>query len=574
MKKISRIIAALAICGLMTTLAGISADAVSRQKKESTLRKNLITFQLLTKELDNNYVDTLDYDKLFDDAIYGLLYNVDPYTEYIKKENQGDLKQLSTGKFGGIGSYIQRRGDITIISAPQEDTPSKRAGLRHGDRILEIDSTEVTKDMNISEVSNRLQGKPGTTVRVKVCRPYVEDSILTFDIVRVEISSRPITYYGMITPSAGYIKLSTFSANTSEEMRKAVTELSQAPGIKGLIIDLRGNTGGLLEAAVASASCFVPKGTEIVRVVYKDKSKKVYRTTRQPIAPELPLVILTDGMTASSSEILAGSLQDLDRAVLAGNRSYGKGLVQISRPLPDDALLKVTIGKYYIPSGRLIQAINYRDRDENGRVNRTPDSLTKVFHTRVGREVRDGNGITPDSIIKEDEVTRLVYTLMTENWIYDYANKYRAKNPVAPSSETFEINDTIYGDFKKYISDNSASLKYDRATETGLKYIEDAVKAEGYTGDSIRAHIEALKVLLKHDLNRDLDFNRPAITKYLDEEISQRYYTEKEAVRRSLKTDKDVEAAIYIIDHPETYRRILLPAQSSSPTPAKEENKK
>lgn len=559
MKKITRILSALSIAALAASTIGFSANAASKQKKGNTLRKNLITFQLLTKELDNNYVDTLDYDKLFEDAIYGLLYNVDPYTEYIKKENQGDLKQLSTGKFGGIGSYIQRRGDLTIISAPQEGTPSKKAGLRHGDRIIMIDTTEVTKDMNISEVSNRLQGKPGTTVKVKVNRPYEKDSILTFDIVRAEIESRPITYYGMITPSAGYIKLSTFSANTAEEMRKAVTELSQAPGIKGLIIDLRGNTGGLLEAAVASASCFVPKGTEIVRVVYKDKSKKVYRTTRQPIAPELPLVILTDGMTASSSEILAGSLQDLDRAALVGNRSYGKGLVQISRPLPDDALLKVTVGKYYIPSGRLIQAINYRDRDENGRVNRIPDSLTKVFHTRVGREVRDGNGITPDSIVKEEEVTRLVYTLMTDNWIYDYATKYRAANPRPVAAEKFEINDTIYGDFKKYISENSAKLKYDRATETGLKYIEDAVKAEGYTGDSIQVHINALKELLKHDLNHDLDFNRKAITKYLDSELSERYYTEREAIKRSLRTDKDVEAAIKIIDNPARYRKMLMP---------------
>lgn len=532
-----------------------------KDKSKENLKKNLVIFNLLMEELRDNYVDSIDFDKMIEHAIMGAMYDVDPYTEYIKSEDQGDLKSLSTGKFSGIGSYISKRGDKVIISEPQDDTPSSRAGLRHGDRILAIDGETLPPDIKITDVTKKLQGTPGTEVTIDICRPYTEDSLLTFKLTRGEIDLNPIPYYGMITPEAGYLKLTTFSGPTADEFRKAVADLVAAPGIKGLIVDLRGNTGGLLEGAIAAAGCFLPKATEVVRVVYKDKSKKVYRTTRQPVAENLPLVILTDGMTASSSEILAGSLQDLDRAVIVGRRSYGKGLVQTTCPLPAGNILKVTVGKYYIPSGRLVQAINYADRDSEGNVKRIPDSLTNVFHTRLGREVRDGGGVTPDSVIPDREINRLLYNIITDEWAYNFANRYRATADTMPDAMTFEVDSVIFNDFKAFI--DPSKFKYDRQIEEGLKYMREAVKIEGYASDSVLRQLDVLEKMLRHNLDHDLEFNRDRVIEILDDEISARYFPLSERTRRSLKNDPDVEAAIRIIGDRKLYDAFLKPSNLS-----------
>lgn len=303
----------------------------------------------------------------------------------------------------------------------------------------------------------------------------------------------------------------------------------------------------------------MPKGTEVVRTRYRGKNnEKIYKTTQQPVDTDIPLAVLINENTASSSEIVAGALQDLDRAIVVGNRSYGKGLVQSSRPLPYNGLLKVTVARYYIPSGRLIQAIDYSHRDENGRVTRIPDSLTNVYHTMAGREVRDGGGITPDITVKAKEMNRLMYNVIADFWAYDYANRFRARqgDTIAPA-DRFEISDSIYADFKNFIDPDR--FKYDRMCESGMKYLREAAQLEGYMTDSVAAQFDLLESMLKHDLSRDLDFNAADLRDLLDDEISARYYDDGARVMRALRTDSDLDAATAALLDPARYRALLAP---------------
>ena len=425
MKKLLIIIgAATGLC-----LAAGSALAQSRSNKTEVSR-SLTIFNSLVKELQTNYVDSIDATKLVKSAIDAMLQGIDPYTEYYPAEDQEELTSIASGQYGGIGAYILKRGDNVIIHQPVWDAPARNAGLRHGDVILKVDSTPVTPSTPSDAVSRLLRGQPGSHVTVSVRRPYVEDSLLTFDITRRNIQVNPLPYYGIDSTGIGYIRLTTFNEKSAGAVRDALTELKRDPALRGLTIDLRGNGGGLLESAVQIAGLFVPKGTEIVRTRgFESDKEKIYKTTQAPVDTRLPLVILTDESTASSSEILAGSLQDLDRAVIIGERSYGKGLVQTTRPLPYDGLLKVTVARYYIPSGRLIQAIDYSHRNPDGSVARIPDSLTRVWHTAAGREVRDGGGITPDIAVTDSSMNRLLYNVIADMWAYDYANRYAARNP-------------------------------------------------------------------------------------------------------------------------------------------------
>lgn len=550
MKKILIVIAS---CLAIIT---IGAKSSTTRSNKSEITRNLQIFNALYKELQTNYVDTIDADATMQTAINAMLATIDPYTEYFPADNQDEILSISSGQYAGIGSVIMRRGDDVIIHRPQWDTPSRRAGVRHGDVILAIDDWRLPADVDVSEVSKRLRGQAGTHVKVDVRRPYVEDSLLSFDIVRGSIKVDPLPWYGMVDDSVGYIRLTTFNENSAEAVKNAVIALKTNPQLQGIILDLRDNGGGLLESAVQIVGNFVDKGTEVVRTRYNDSTNvKVYRTPKKPIDTKIPLAVLINDGTASSAEIVSGSLQDLDRAVIIGQRSFGKGLVQVTRNLPYDGLLKVTVARYYIPSGRLIQAIDYSHRDEDGRVTRIPDSLTNVFHTLGGREVRDGGGITPDVKIELPQSNRLLYNIVNDFWAFDFANRFAARHDSAGMKD-FAVDDSLFAEFKRFI--DPEKFKYDRLGESGIKFLREAAESEGYMNDSVQALFDRLETLLKHDLNHDLDHNRKAIADILDSEITDRYFSDGEIVRRTVTTgDAEVDSARAILKTPAEYRRLL-----------------
>ena len=544
---------------LVISAAALIAVGATRSSK-SDISRNLDTFASIYKALQTSYVDTIDADKSMNTAISAMLNEIDPYTEYIPESEQDEFLTISTGEYGGIGAYIMQRPEGGVqVTEPRDGTPSQKAGLRPGDMFLIINGDSVT-NADSKTVSNMLRGQAGTDVKVTVKRPYVTDSILDFTITRSKIDINPVPYYGVERGDIGYIQLTTFNDKTYEKTRDALKALKSNPAVKSIVLDLRGNGGGLLESAVQVVSLFVPKGTEVLRTRGKGlQNERIYKTPYQPVDTDIPLAVLVNSGSASSAEIVTGALQDLDRAVIVGDRSFGKGLVQSTRQLPYNGLLKVTIAKYYIPSGRLIQAIDYSHRNADGSVGRIPDSLTTVWHTRAGREVRDGGGITPDLKVELPEGNRLLYNIIRDNWSFDFANRYAATHATIPPAEQFEVTDTIFNEFKAFI--NPDKFKYDRTTDLIMEQLEKAVKTEGYLDTAVQAQMDTLKNLLRHDLNHDLDLNRKAISQYLAGEIVERYYSERGGIIQALKTDIELDSAAAVLHSPERYRSILAPAK-------------
>ena len=533
-------------------LLSILASAATRSKK-SDIARNLDIFNAIYKELQTFYVDSIDAEKSINTAIAAMLNDIDPYTEYIPAKDQEQFRTMTTGEYAGIGSMIQQTPEGVIISEPYEGSPAHLAGLLPGDLIVMIDNDSV-KGWTSAKVSERLKGTNGSMLRVTVDRPYVTDSILSFDIKRAKIQIPSVPYSGMLRDGVGYIVLNTFSEKSYPEVREALEKLIRN-GAKGIVLDLRGNGGGLVESAVQILGLFLPKGTTVLNTRGKGVlNEKVYKTSVQPIDTKIPLAVLIDGASASAAEIVTGAIQDLDRGVVIGNRSFGKGLVQSTRQIPYDGLLKVTIAKYYIPSGRLIQAIDYSHRNPDGSVARIPDSLTSVFHTAGGREVRDGGGITPDVTIDLPDVNRLTYNVVRDNWAFDFANRYAAAHPAIPSPEDFVVTDTIYEEFKKSI--DPTRFNYDKVCETAVDQLREIAKAEGYMNDSTSTQFDILAGMLKHDLNHDLDINRSNISPYLAGEIVRRYYHQKGEIINSLRDDKTVDSALTILTTPR-YAEIL-----------------
>ena len=529
------------------------ASAATRSKKNE-ISRNLDIFNALYKELQTFYVDSIDAEKSINTAIAAMLDDIDPYTEYSSAKDQDAFRTMTTGEYGGIGSVIQQSDEGVIIAEPYEGSPAQKAGLRPGDLFVTIDGDTVL-GWTSDRVSNKLKGQSGSTLRLVMKRPWTSDSIKTFEFKRAKIQIPPVPYVGMVRPGIGYIGLNTFSEKSYPEVRAGVERLIKE-GAKGLILDLRGNGGGLLESAVDIVGNFVPKGTEVLRTRGRDKaSEKIYKTTSTPIFPDIPLAVLIDGASASASEITAGALQDLDRAVLVGSRSYGKGLVQSTRPLPYDGLLKVTIAKYYIPSGRLIQALDYSHRNPDGSVARTPDSLTNVYKTLHGREVRDGGGLKPDVEVDWGTMNRMLYNIVRDFHAFDFATKYVAEHPTIPAPEDFEITDEIYADFKASI--DPEKFQYDKVCEEMVKQLRETAEAEGYMNDATKAQIDTLAKLLTHDLQHDLDTKRPEISEYLAGEIVGRYYYDRGRIIQDLKTDNGIRKAREVLNDPAEYRRML-----------------
>ncbi|MDO4971255.1 MAG: S41 family peptidase [Bacteroidales bacterium] len=553
----------LAICALAATLFAPMAFSEGKNDKETVkdnseaaVIRNLDIFNSLYKELNTFYVDTLDAKKHIETAINAMLDEIDPYTEYITDDGQDDFMVISTGEYGGIGSYImQRKTGGVFISGPYAGSPAARAGLKCGDQIIMIDNDSVST-WKSDQVSKRLKGQANTQIKVTVKRPYVADSILSFTFTREKIKLNPVTYYGVTKDNLGYIALNTYNEHSAEGVKKALLEFKANPAVKGVVLDLCGNGGGLVDEAIKILGFFLPKGTEVLTTKGRTtKDFRVYKTPEQPIMPDMPLAVLIDGGSASASEITAGALQDLDRAVIIGSRSFGKGLVQTTRPLPFNSLLKLTIAKYYIPSGRLIQEIDYSQRNPDGTAKHKPDSLCNVFYTAHGREVRDGGGITPDIKVTYPDANRLVYNIVRDQWAFDYATKYAAEHPTIVPAGEFEITDEIFEDFKKFI--DPSKFEYDKVCETGVSLLRKTAETEGYMTDSVKTEFEKLEKMLKHDLNHDLDRNRKEISRQLSAEIIKRYYYDAGECENELKFHKAMEDAVAMFNKPGEYERIL-----------------
>ena len=521
------------------------------------IAKNLDTFNSIVKELDMFYVDTLDPNKTVREGIDYMLSSLDPYTEYYPEDDQAELQQMLNASFGGIGCLITYNQKLkrSMIAEPFEGTPAAKVGLKAGDILMEIDGKDLAGKNN-QEVSQMLRGAVGTSFKLKVERPDEKGGTrpLEFDIVRQTIQTPMIPYDTIFNKNVGYINLSTFSGTPSKDFKKTFLKLKKE-GITSLVIDLRGNGGGRLEEAVEIANFFLPRGKVIVTTKGKTKqASNTYKTLREPLDLDIPITVLVNGATASASEILSGAFQDFDRAVIVGSRTFGKGLVQTTRPLPYGGVMKLTTSKYYIPSGRCVQAIDYKHRNEDGSVGTIPDSLTTVFHTAAGREVRDGGGVMPDIEVKQEKLPNILFYLVRDNLIFDYATQYCLKHPSIPSPQEFKVTEADYNDFKAMVK--KADFKYDQQSEKIMKTLKEAAKFEGYL-DEASEEIKALEKKLTHNLDRDLDYFSKDIRSMIADEIIKRYYYTRGGIIQQLKDDDGLQAALKILADPVKYKETL-----------------
>lgn len=553
MKKFPNKRIGILLAGALIAIAFFSFK--SGDDRNFQVAKNLDIFNAIVKEIDMFYVDTIDPNKTIRAGIDHMLYSLDPYTEYYPEDDRDELEMMLKGTYGGIGSIIRYnpKTKYTVVAEPYEGMPAAESGLKAGDIMLEIDGKDLK---GVEDVSKMLRGQVGTSFKLKVERPG-EKNPLEFTIVRKSIQQPAISYAGIVDKEnkVGYINLSTFSGNfPSRDFKKSFLELKKQ-GINSLVIDLRNNGGGLLEEAVDIANYFLPRGKVIVTTKGKIKqASSTYKTLREPLDLDIPIAVLVNSGTASSSEILSGALQDLDRAVIVGNRTFGKGLVQVPRSLPYGGTMKVTTSKYYIPSGRCVQAIDYKHRNEDGSVGRIPDSLTTVFHTAIGREVRDGGGVTPDIEVKQEKVPNILYYLVRDNLIFDYATDYCRRHPTVVTPENFVVTDADYNAFKEMVK--KADFKYDQQSEKILKTLKEAAEFEGYMTEASE-EFKALEKKLNHNLDRDLDYFSKDIKEMIANEIIKRYYYQRGALIQGLKSDNGLAAAVKILTDPAKYKETL-----------------
>ena len=544
---------------LIYIFALLSLPVVAQSDKDHnfTVAKNLEVFNAIYKNLDLLYVDKLPADTVIGNAVDAMLESLDPYTEYYPQAKGKDLKMLMTGKYAGVGALIRYSPKYknVFIDEPYENMPAANAGLRKGDLILSIDDLSM-EGKTTQFVSDHLRGDAGTTFMIKIRRPST-GKIMKLKITRGAIKMPAVPYYGLLDSGIGYINLNQFTEDCSKDFRRAFVEMKKN-GMHKLIVDLRNNGGGLESEAVNIVNLFVPKDVTIVSNHGKVKRlDRDYKTTAEPIDTVIPIVVLVNNNTASSSEITAGALQDLDRAVIMGTRTYGKGLVQTTVDLPYNGKMKLTTHKYYIPSGRCIQAINYR-HDRGGSTEHVPDSLSKVFHTLHGREVRDGGGIKPDLEVAPDTASNIQTYLMSvidsTETVLDYIVSYVAKHPTIATPSAFELTDDDYEAFKQHVL--KSGFKYDGVSEKILKELVKTAKFEGYYNDA-KPEFDAIENKLKHNVAKDLDYNRDRIMQALASTIVSIYYYQRGTIEYTLKHDKQIKAAQKLLDNPAKYKEIL-----------------
>ena len=521
-------------------LAIMCTIGMHAQDKYARIANSLEIYNAVMRELSINYVDTIDYEQINQAGINYMLQKLDPYTTFFAESEEDALKMMTTGTYGGIGAIISRQGANILIAEPYEGMPAQRHDIRAGDIIVEVDG-KSTKGLQTGDVSQMLRGPQGTEVELRLQRPG-EKKTFRKKIIREVIQINPVEYYGMLTDTIGYIALRDFTDKAYNEVRDAVIDLTKNHNMRKLIIDLRSNGGGLVSEAVNIAGLFVPRHTHIVSTKgLQPQSHQEYVTSNEPLLPDLPLMVLINSASASASEILAGALQDLDRAIVVGERSYGKGLVQSLRPLPHNTYLKVTTAKYYIPSGRCVQAIDYAKRNSDGSIQRIPDSLTHEFTTRNGRKVRDGGGIMPDSTLKRRDDCNIVYELYVRNLFFDYATNYARTHKSIAAPERFALTDAEYDDFINYVK--AQNFTYELQSAQMLDEVRQVVQAEGYATDADTL-LAQLATTLKPDIDRDLRHFRQSIEELLGSEIVKRYYFQKGTVAYELRFDQWLHQAI------------------------------
>jgi carboxyl-terminal processing protease len=556
--KTNRILkAALALS--IVAIMGLSFWGFKTDQKNFEISKNLDIFYTLFRELNLFYVDDIKPEKLIKTGIDDMLESLDPYTTYIPEEDMDDFKFMTTGEYGGIGALISKRGDNVVVAEPYEGFPAQKAGLKAGDIFVELDGKPVNKS-TVEEVSARLKGPAKKALKLKMLRPDTKKPF-EVELIREEIKIDPVTYAGMLDTKTGYIRLSSFTDGCADRVKDSFLELRDKKGATAMVIDLRSNPGGLLGEAVKMVNLFVKHGEEVVSTKGKVAQwDKTYRATEQPIDTLMPIVVLVNRGSASASEIVSGALQDLDRAVILGKRTFGKGLVQTTRDLSYNTKLKVTTAKYYIPSGRCIQALDYSHRNKDGSVGTIPDSLIHEFATKKGRKVFDGGGIIPDVKLDQDTLCDLAYKLIQENFIFDFATKFAATHTTIAPPEQFVINDETFEDFHRFLL--SKPFNYESRSEQVLKgLIETAKKERAY--EETKAEFDALEKKLIKNVESDLKKFKKEVCSVLADEIVTRYYYQKGAVIASFKDDTDIARAKSLLINNSEYLSILAPVSDA-----------
>lgn len=550
-KKLSLKIKAVIIV-LAFVLLGLTTQSFTDNYFE--IAKNLDIFATLFREVNTYYVDETKPGDLVKKGIDAMLESLDPYTNYIPESEIEDYRYMTTGKYGGIGALIRKKGEYIAIAEPYEGSPAQKADLRAGDIILEVDGKSV-KNKNTDDLSKLLKGSPNTQIKVLVKREGEEKPIEKV-ITREEIKVKNVPYYGMVNSEIGYVVLTQFTEDASRNIKDGLKELKEKnPNLKGIILDLRGNPGGLLHEAVNLSNIFVDKGTLVVSTKGKlAESQKEYKALDVCLDPSIPVAVLVNRGSASASEIVSGSLQDLDRAVVLGQRSFGKGLVQNTRPLSYNTQVKITTAKYYTPSGRCIQALDYTHRNDDGSVGHVPDSLIKEFKTKSGRSVYDGGGVRPDIQMKARTSSKIAISLEIKEMFFDYATQYRIKHATIDSPDKFRLSDAEYQEFVKWL--DGKDFDYTTETEKELDELKKIATKEKYL-DKVQKEFDALKSTLAHNKTEDLQLFKSEIKELLEREIVTRYYFQKGKIQHALSVDEEVKKAIEILSDKEQYNNIL-----------------